>query len=246
MLEASRRRVEGLDDDALVLDVGGWAKPLERADWVLDLMPYETRGLYGYDVAEAASRERFTAEQWVQVDMCDHRPWPFEDDQFDFAVCSHTLEDIRDPIWVCRELQRVARAGYIEVPDRREEQCFGVHGRWAGWSHHRWLVDVEEQSISFTGKPHFLHARQELHFPKPAWRALSAEERVQTLWWEGGFEVVERLLWSEQEARDYLAEVIPVTSPPPPASAVSGPGRLRTTLGRLLRRDGAHPPSLDR
>jgi len=37
VLEASSQRiVETLPDDALVLDIGGWAKPFPRADWVLD------------------------------------------------------------------------------------------------------------------------------------------------------------------------------------------------------------------
>lgn len=31
---ASRRRIEQLDPSAVVLAVGGWGKPLERADWV--------------------------------------------------------------------------------------------------------------------------------------------------------------------------------------------------------------------
>ena len=40
MLEASVRRIEAmLPADAVVLDVGGWASPLERADWVVDLGP---------------------------------------------------------------------------------------------------------------------------------------------------------------------------------------------------------------
>ena len=60
MLAASVERIERtLADGALVLDVGGWARPLSRADWVLDLMPYETRGGYGLD---GTLPERF--ESW--------------------------------------------------------------------------------------------------------------------------------------------------------------------------------------
>ena len=44
-----------------------------------------------------------------------------DDDQFDLAICVTTLEDIRDPIWACHELNRVARAGYVEVPSRLED-----------------------------------------------------------------------------------------------------------------------------
>jgi len=131
VLSASRERVEALPGGARVLDVGGWAAPLARADSVLDIMPWETRGLYG-DADPAA--ERFDAQTWVQRDICSREPWPFADGAFDFVVCSHTLEDVRDPIWVCCELSRVARAGYVEVPSRLVEQSRGVQGDWVGWA----------------------------------------------------------------------------------------------------------------
>ncbi len=139
MLKASRERVEALPADARVLDVGGFAAPLHRADWVLDLMAWETRGLYG---ATDPALERFSAQTWVQRDICSREPWPFAEGAFDFAVCSHTLEDVRDPVWVCSELSRVARAGYVEVPSRLVEQSFGVQGGWVGWGQHHWLIDV--------------------------------------------------------------------------------------------------------
>src|SRR5829696_7283972 len=172
MLAGSRARIEAkLAADALVLDVGGWGSPWPRADWVIDLMPYDTRGLYG----EFDGRpERFSADTWVQRDICDHEPWPFADDEFDFAVCSHTLEDVRDPVWVCRELQRVARAGYVEVPSRLEEQSWGVHGEWAGWAHHRWLIDVDGDGLVFGHKSHAVH-REGHHFPRGFHATLSAE-----------------------------------------------------------------------
>src|SRR5204863_8798249 len=44
-----------------------------------------------------------------------------------------------------RSINRVGKAGYIEVPSRLEEQTLGVHGPWVGWSHHRWLVDVRSE-----------------------------------------------------------------------------------------------------
>ena len=206
MLSASAERIgERLDDNALVLDVGGWAVPYPRADWVIDLMPYESRGAYGRVDDDP---ERFGADTWVQRDLCDREPWPFEDDQFDFAICSQTLEDLRDPVWVCAELARVARAGYIEVPSRLEEQCPGVHGPWAGYSHHHWLIDVEPGRIVFVFKSHVLHAREEFHFPAGFAESLSSEERVQQLWWEGGFEFGEQVLIDTEEHDRYLAEFV--------------------------------------
>src|SRR5882672_6252258 len=143
MLAASREEIlSRLTDSDLVLDVGGWGKPFARADWVIDLMPHETRGIYGETPDRDA--ERFSAATWVERDICDREPWPFTDRQFEFAICSQTLEDVRDPVWVCSELNRVAKAGYIEVPSRLEEQSWGCAGEFVGWDHHRWLIDVAD------------------------------------------------------------------------------------------------------
>lgn len=203
MLAQSAERIERLlADDDLVLDVGAWAAPLARADWVIDLMPYETRGLYG---AADPERERFDASTWVIRDICDRDPWPFDDQQFEFAICSHTLEDVRDPVWVCAELQRVARAGYIETPSRLEEQSYGVQGPWVGWSHHHWLVEAGEKGFEFVFKSHVLHGPQQFHFPAGFAQKLSATERVQTLFWEGAFEFSERIFTVPDELDAYLA-----------------------------------------
>jgi hypothetical protein len=231
LLPASVDRIERtLDEDALVLDIGGWAKPFARADWVLDLMPYETRGLYG---SAGSGPERFTKETWIERDICERQPFPFGDGEIDFCVCSHTLEDVRDPVWVCQEINRIAKAGYIEVPSRLEEQSYGVHGSWVGWSHHRWLVDVGARGIELVAKPGMLQGREEFHFGQRFARALTAEERVQTLFWEGGFECSERIFFEPQELDAYLADFVSANRArhgPPPRRG------LRTRVARLLAR----------
>ena len=197
---------ERVADSATVLDVGGWARPLARADWVLDLMPYESRGMLGHD--GDPSGERFTRETWVVRDLCDREPWPFEDGRFDFVVCSHTLEDLRDPVWVCSELQRVARAGYIEVPSRLEEQSWNVQGPWVGWGHHHWLIDVEDRAITFVFKPHILGGVPGSAFPAGFADGLAEEERRQMLWWEGSFDFAERLFYEPEELNGYLTAFV--------------------------------------
>jgi hypothetical protein len=188
MLDSAAQRIRrDLPDDALVLDVGGWAHPFGRADWVIDLMPYATRG-------PADGAERFGAGTWVQRDVCAREPWPFADGQFAFAVCAHTLEDLRDPIWVCEELARVARAGYVEVPSRAQEMTWRIQGDWSGWSHHRWLCDVDQEagSISFTFKHHVVHA-EHFRLPQGSVPAALSADTVRQLWWEGGLEAREHL-----------------------------------------------------
>lgn len=204
MLAASRERIFAtVPEDGCVLDVGGWASPLARADWVIDLMPWATRGLYG--PSDPAS-ERFGADTWVQRDICAREPWPFADGAFDFAVCSHTLEDVRDPVWVCSELSRVARAGYVEVPSRLDEQSYGVQGPWVGWGHHHWLIGVVDGGLEFVFKPHLL-TREDLHFPAGFAQSLAPEERVTTLWWEGEVRAWERV-FVDASLDDWLREPI--------------------------------------
>jgi hypothetical protein len=237
VLERSRQRIlASLRETDVVLDVGGGARPFERADWVLDLMPYAGRGLYGY---EAGAAERYTAETWVQRDMCDRSPWPFADGQIDFAVCSHTLEDVRDPVWVCSELVRVARAGYIEVPSRLEEQSFGFQGPWAGRAHHHWLIDIEGDRVTFVFKHHVLHARASDHFPRGFRDRLSEEQRVSTLFWSEGFQFGERIMLDARSVDSYLADFVSRHGPArlPPALRMARRG-VRATRRLWRRRPG--------
>ena len=201
-----------LPEDARVLDVGGWAAPLERADWVIDLLPHATRGLYG---ASDPARERFTAETWVQRDICDREPWPFDDDSFDFVICSQTLEDIRDPVFACSEIARVGRAGYLETPSWRAELMHGVSGTWTGHSHHRWLVrcDAGRAAVEFLFKFHIVHA-DPYRMPR---HPLPALDLIEFLWWEGSFSAHERIVMEpvalDAELRAFVAE----HAPPAPA-----------------------------
>jgi len=152
VVESLERLLARLGDGDRVLDIGGWAAPLNRADWVIDLMPYETRGALPVG-SFGPGPERFCADTWVQRDICAHDPYPFDDDFFDFAVCTFTLEDIRDPIWVCEEMSRIARAGLIEVPSLVDELSWNVPefsgGPWVGHDHHRWLCFTGPNSIEF-------------------------------------------------------------------------------------------------
>ena len=198
-----------IGDRDLVLDVGGWACPFNRADWVMDSEPYGTRGFYGsigLPASQGGAVERFTRETWVQRDICARDPWPFADKQFDFSICSHTLEDLRDPLGVCSELVRVSKAGYIEVPSRLWETCRGMeHPRMAGLSHHRWLVEARGGHLEFTQKYHLIHAEYELAFPVSFGRALSTADSILRLFWEGSFTFSERTIHGAANIRESMA-----------------------------------------
>ena len=112
---ALRRLYCPVSSDALVLEVGSGGNPYARANVLLDA--YEN------------TRER----HWVPLKS--DRPTvlgfvenlPFKDKSFDFVIASHVLEHSPHPERFLSELQRVAKAGYIEVPDAFMERVNPYH-----------------------------------------------------------------------------------------------------------------------
>jgi SAM-dependent methyltransferase len=119
-----RRIVVPVARDALVLDVGSGDKPSWRADVLLDGYPDDAhQGQRSGTGGTRVSRPLFRADA---ADM------PFADNAFDYVICSHVLEHVPDPSAVIAELTRIARAGYIEVPEASAAklQDFPTHLWW--------------------------------------------------------------------------------------------------------------------
>lgn len=69
--------------------------------------------------------------------------------KYDFCICTHTLEDIRNPLFVVRQMEKIAEAGYIAVPSKYKELArfeFGSQGH-RGYIHHRWIFDVKANRL---------------------------------------------------------------------------------------------------
>lgn len=234
--------LERLRPDDVVIDVGGWACPFNRANFVVDAEPYETRGYYatiGMPPSQGGSREHFTRETWIQRDICGGEPLPFDDNAIDFAICSHTLEDIRDPLAVCRELVRVAKAGYIEVPSREAESSRGwERSRMAGLSHHRWLIDIDGARVTFMMKYHLIHAHWRYSLPHSYLRRLPEARRVQWMFWNGSFEFGERIIHGSDNQAAELERFVRSTHPYPRWALRSSDGArwARVLPGRAWRR----------
>ncbi len=207
--QAAERIRTALSGDDEVLQIGGAASPFGRADWVLDARPYDDRGV-------AEGRERFVSRTWLVRDVCAREPWPFEDDRFAFAVCT-TLAALRDPVGVCAELSRVARAGYVEVP-AIEAELSGGSGRW--------LCDVDHGELVFVHKSVAVAVDPRVKVP-PRWHGrLTAAERVHALFWEDRIPARERL--AEADALvDELAERLRRRFEPSAAEVAVAEARVR-------------------
>jgi len=207
---------------ARVLDVGGWYRPFHLATHVMDLMPYGTRR--SADAIDPDDTERFSEATWVIHDACV-APWPFPDKYFDFVFCSHLLEDVRDPLVVCREMSRVARAGYVETPSRlREIYCKSRSARlraWLGRSveigfyHHRWFVEsdwrreAEGATMAFTAKTSAIHLDPAMYLTRgEVGRKLTEAESGLGLYWQGTLLAEERFVDLRDDYRAYKAQAV--------------------------------------
>jgi len=193
---------DNLPAEYKVLDVGGSSAPFQRADFIIDVLPYSK---IQWSQKRGASDRRLIEKNYVQHDICSREPWPFDDKQFDYVFCSHVLEDIRDPIWVCSELIRVSKAGYIEIPSKLFETTFGLEAKGlAGATHHRWVIDVHNQKLRFTFK--FFH----IHYPfiNNNRQHLNQDNNAMLLRieWENDFEYFENWLLSGKDIFEYFLD----------------------------------------
>lgn len=99
-----RLRID-IPDDALVLEVGSGGNPYPRSNVLLD----------AYEVTRERHWERLVHDRPTILTFGECLP--FKDKVFDYVIAAHVLEHSPYPEQFLAELQRVARAGYIETPD---------------------------------------------------------------------------------------------------------------------------------
>lgn len=197
--------LQEIDPKLKILDVGGAMKPFVFSTHVIDLIGYEGRGAYGYIPDEAGrGAERYTVDSWLVHDICE-LPWPYEDNEFDFVWCTQTIEDARDPIGIIREMCRVGKVGYITTIHRNFESLFDVNAPdFAGYIHHRWLIQQDGDRMRFIFKFPLIHVREE-------YRPVPTGERELSVWWTGYLEAYEHVFTTEQEILDDFASYVQMT-----------------------------------
>lgn len=127
----------GIKENDMVLDVGGGHRAFIRANVILEKYP-ESK----YDASQRAAQSINIPEGavFIQGDVSDMSC--FRDNQFDFVVCAETLNHVKDPISACKELVRVGKRGYVEIPSALWE-IFASH------KEHLWLCFWNGTTLSF-------------------------------------------------------------------------------------------------
>jgi len=161
-----------------VLDVGGSMKQHRdiNIDTIIDIIRPEESPYYS---------GKLLAKHFAKVDITKEK-FPFEDKEFDFCLCTHTLEDLTYPFLAIEEMSRVAKRGYIATPSFGHDIVFS-HINFTNWhtgarrepgiSHHKWLFYKKGKVMYVVPKNYPLLYSSGFHFVK--W---SGEEELEYCW----------------------------------------------------------------
>jgi len=124
-----------------VVDVGGshggWSAPYVNA--IIDFN----------DIPSQTSIKHFKCDITNPNDYNEIMAHIEENGKFDFCICTHTLEDIMNPVFVCEQIEKISKEGYIAFPSKYRELA-RIEGYYRGYIHHRWIfIPKEDYILSF-------------------------------------------------------------------------------------------------
>lgn len=111
-----------------ILDLGGGANPWcdQYADAYVDIKPVTGKKTFIGDIQNDALWEQLKEESW------------------DFCICTHVLEDIRNPGYVIDKILRNFNVGFISMPNKHTEMSHVESPLYLGYCHHRWIYTIAD------------------------------------------------------------------------------------------------------
>ncbi len=111
--------------------------------------------------------------------------------KFDFAICTHVLEDVRNPPMILESLPLIAHEGFVSMPDKRTElqiqECnepdtlerMGLKRAYRGYFHHRWIFTIRDEALWIFPKLTAIEVMKDLKWVEPR------VTRELSFFWEG-------------------------------------------------------------
>lgn len=103
-------KIKAIKEGDRVLEIGPGATPYQRSDVLLE-MEFENEEEY---VKQFGHSDKLVTDK--QLVFYKGGVFPFEDNSFDYIICSHVLEHVPDIKLFLNEVFRVAPKGYFEFP----------------------------------------------------------------------------------------------------------------------------------
>lgn len=128
--------LKNINPEDLVLDIGSGDKPFWRADIFVDL--------YLEDDQQRFSGSMVYDKKKIFINA-NVEKLPFKDKSFDFVFCSHLLEHVEHPDRAIKEIMRVGKQGYIEIPRM-------ILDGLDPFPPHLWFCDIDNGILLFKRK----------------------------------------------------------------------------------------------
>jgi predicted SAM-dependent methyltransferase len=116
-------KITKISEKDRVLEIGPGSNPYSRSDEFLELK-YESENTY---CQQRGSKTPLITDK--RITYYDGNQFPYEDNSFDYIICSHVLEHVINVEYFIKEMFRVGNKGYIEYPSVYYEYLynFSVH-----------------------------------------------------------------------------------------------------------------------
>ena len=76
---------------------------------------------FAQTTADIQNLENFYQKKNKKFVLVKGKDLPFKDNQFDFVFASHVIEHVEDVAYFIKEIQRISKKGYIELPSMLED-----------------------------------------------------------------------------------------------------------------------------
>ena len=75
---------------------------------------------------------------------------------FDFCIISHVLEDIINPVYVSKMINKFCLAGFIALRSKFIESTRNIENKYRGFIHHRYIFDIQNNKLIGYPKLNFI------------------------------------------------------------------------------------------
>jgi len=134
-------RIKSIKESDKVLEIGPGSSPFSRSDVFLD------KKFEGKEALKQRGNQP-KIEYDKPIFYYDGSNFPFEDNEFDYVICSQVLEHVpvKEFDNFIKEIERVAGSvGYIEVPRLFYDYLFNFH-------EHKWLINFKNGELLLLDK----------------------------------------------------------------------------------------------
>ena len=109
-----------------------------KKDWkVLDIGCGYSANNYATTICDVQDISNFYKDRNFVI--LENNDLPFDDNHFDFVISSHVMEHVKDLEHFIKEIQRVSKKGYIELPTKLEDNLVFENKK-----EHLWQMDFDD------------------------------------------------------------------------------------------------------